>query len=84
MLVTRAGTTPSRPGGAFAMDRFALGIIAAGLCLVATLVVSVLAQPANSAVPGYAAVAASFAGLAIIAGLTVLERRTGSGPRPRG
>ena len=64
------------------MDRIALGIVTAGLGLIAALVITVLGQPASAAVPGYAAVAASFAGLAIVAGLILLERQT-KGPFAR-
>ncbi|WP_376092545.1 hypothetical protein ACE7GA_23840 [Roseomonas sp. CCTCC AB2023176] len=59
------------------MNRFCLALIVAGLVTIATLVATVLGSPTTAAVPSYAPLAAAFAGLSIVAGLVLLEVRTG-------
>jgi hypothetical protein len=58
------------------MDRIALSLIASGLVLILTIVVTVLGSGTAVALSTYAALGAALSGVAIVVGLVMLERRT--------
>jgi uncharacterized membrane protein YozB (DUF420 family) len=64
------------------MDRIALAAIAFGLVLILAIVGSLVNGVSSDSLPILAAVGATLSGGAIVAGLTVLERRAFSPARP--
>ena len=65
------------------MDRIALALVTLGLATILAVVTTVIGGAVQGEAAGLAALAAAAAGLSIIAGLALLERRAFSRPGAR-